>query len=502
LAGLYAESIAGNHSLSICAFAFSTGKPVLIGAVFSAFCVTGLAYYFLKRFKSNVDPMPLFAMNQVGRDSDAIICLLLPSGRIEQISESSLHVLGYSSELLIGRRVQRYLSREDLKKVWRDLVSNVYRSHNTFRFRARALHASGRYVWLETLVAPLSIENSLSIRIFAITRDITAQVKSEFVEAEASSSLVINEMREGIVIFDKDARVIRSNASARAILGLTDKQLRAQEPIDPSWSISFDESDQPRSFEALVEHLRNLSDIQKDTLAQIRYVDQNHWVLLSCDSISDKNADGSCCFTMTLTDVTSQKESISRLRNYAHELEAKKAELEKANSVLHSLATNDSLTGLKNYRAFHERISSEIQRSLRSGSAVSLVLLDVDNFKRFNDQYGHLVGDDILRTVGHVLKSNVREMDIAARYGGEEFAVILPDTGEDTALVAAERIRKAIEKHNWNDRNVTVSVGVSVFDNTKSTPEKLIFSADQALYRSKARGKNCVTIDNEVKMLK
>jgi diguanylate cyclase (GGDEF)-like protein len=124
---------------------------------------------------------------------------------------------------------------------------------------------------------------------------------------------------------------------------------------------------------------------------------------------------------------------------------------------------------------------------------VSLILLDVDHFKAFNDTYGHPRGDEVLRAVGGILRGALRPADFAARYGGEEFAIILSNTDRTGALMVAEQLRVAIENATWEDREITASIGVATLNPEIRTSEALVDHADRALYRSKQAGRNCVT---------
>lgn len=166
------------------------------------------------------------------------------------------------------------------------------------------------------------------------------------------------------------------------------------------------------------------------------------------------------------------------------------------------LALTDGLTGLANRRAFDEALDREWKRTLREGSRISLLLLDVDFFKSFNDQYGHQVGDDCLRAIAIAIKEAVRGSDIAARYGGDEIAVILPSTDTAGAVEVAEKIRAAVEalqlthEGNPNGGQVTVSIGVATalsrHGGTMRMPESLLLAADTALYKAKREGRNRV----------
>lgn len=195
----------------------------------------------------------------------------------------------------------------------------------------------------------------------------------------------------------------------------------------------------------------------------------------------------------TMMDITARKQTEKRIQEYNAALEVQKAELEKVNAELESLATTDGLTGLRNHRAFQERLAEEVTRANRYQTALSVVLLDVDQFKTYNDTYGHPAGDEVLRKVAGLLRENARETDVAARYGGEEFILILPETEREGATIIAERIRGAIESAAWPDRAVTASLGVATLGLTHDNGSALVTGADEALYRSKASGRNRVT---------
>ena len=196
----------------------------------------------------------------------------------------------------------------------------------------------------------------------------------------------------------------------------------------------------------------------------------------------------------SVTDVTERRRAEEMVRDHAVVLEFQKQALEEANRRLEALATEDGLTGLKNHRAFQERLAMEAERARRYGLPLSVVLLDVDRFKLYNDAYGHPAGDAVLRTVAACLQASIREADQAARYGGEEFALILPHTQAADALVVAARCRKAIEAAAWPARPVTASLGVAALSPSCPDPAALIAAADKALYRSKHEGRNRVTV--------
>jgi len=181
--------------------------------------------------------------------------------------------------------------------------------------------------------------------------------------------------------------------------------------------------------------------------------------------------------------------------------------LAQANSELSSLALKDGLTQLANRRAFDSALGREFARATRSKAPLSLLMIDVDHFKQYNDQYGHPAGDACLRQVAKALSAEVtRETDLPARYGGEEFAILLPATDAHGARTVAERVLKAISNlniaHEFSPhQNVTVSIGVATavtLGQSDETLSKLLSAADTALYQSKAAGRNRFSVVSTV----
>ena len=163
----------------------------------------------------------------------------------------------------------------------------------------------------------------------------------------------------------------------------------------------------------------------------------------------------------------------------------------------YKLATTDGLTELYNHRYFQDTLKKQIDTSKRYEQEFSLIIIDIDFFKKFNDTYGHQVGDAVLRTVAQILKKNTRATDYVCRYGGEEMSIILPQTSKKEAMVNAQRICDAVAKtplkvNNNTEVNITISLGVSAFPQDGEAPQKLIECADKALYYAKEHGRNQV----------
>lgn len=180
-------------------------------------------------------------------------------------------------------------------------------------------------------------------------------------------------------------------------------------------------------------------------------------------------------------------------------LRARNQELETLNVRLEQMANVDSMMGIPNRRAFDRRFDEEWRRSMRSGQPLSVLIVDVDSFKSFNDTYGHVEGDGILRRIAQSMGETLRISDFIARHGGEEFAVLLPDTEADGVLAVAEKLRSAVEalriphQKSATGQVVTVSVGAAwEVAATDVTKEKLLRRADVALYKAKEHGRNRV----------
>lgn len=174
------------------------------------------------------------------------------------------------------------------------------------------------------------------------------------------------------------------------------------------------------------------------------------------------------------------------------------------NALLHGelerLSVTDRLTELYNHGYFHQRLDEEMGRAMRFRHDLSLIMLDIDNFKDFNDTYGHPRGDKVLQAVSGIIRNNLREMDVAARYGGEEFVIVLPETDSQGALAVAERIREGVDEYGFVGGediapiHKSISVGVATFPVHADCASRLIEAADRAMYAAKRDGKNRVRL--------
>lgn len=183
-------------------------------------------------------------------------------------------------------------------------------------------------------------------------------------------------------------------------------------------------------------------------------------------------------------------------KEIGNELHTTSEKLRRANDQLELLATTDGLTEIYNHRYFMDQIDEKFEEAKKQSAPLSLLMIDIDHFKAFNDNHGHMTGDLVLKEVAQILKTNCRRPDIVARYGGEEFAIILLETDSHQAEKMAEKIRIAVESYHLPEdkeaRRVTVSIGIGTTGDGIQSPDHLISSADKALYRAKAEGRNRV----------
>lgn len=209
--------------------------------------------------------------------------------------------------------------------------------------------------------------------------------------------------------------------------------------------------------------------------------------------LSPVNTSGGFMVICSIVDISARKRTEEDLAAVAESLGKKNEKL------LEEVAT-DSLTSLKSRQAFLDHLTAQLEVSVRHARPLSVLILDVDHFKRYNDDFGHLAGDKVLRQVGKILKEVARRSDFVARIGGEEIGIVLPETDQAGARVLGERFRSAIEAAEWPLRPVTASIGAMTveFDQAVPRPDapelpKILREADRALYRSKETGRNRVT---------
>jgi len=409
-------------------------------------------------------------------NSTDIIALLDRDGARRYVSPACLAMTGYTAEEMQVSRTADTTHPDDVARVLDELANMTGECTVTYRMRCK----DGRYIWVETTCKPLFGEGQAGLRL-CIVRNVDARVRTErqLQESETRYRLLADNSTD--MVFQLDAEMVRRYVSpaCRELVGYEPADMVGIKPIDMAHP-----EDAPRLALMFQTLLSGKSD-RHSIINRIRHRDGRWiWVEAQLRALRDADSDAVTGIIGALRDISARK--------------AVEDELADANRRLRALARQDSLTGLANRRAFDEALSKEHLRSRRDKSQLGLIMIDVDHFKRFNDLYGHLAGDDCLRCVGAAIgDALLRPGDLAARYGGEEFAVLLPDTDEAGAALIAERIRRAIVglgmRHAGNPNEiVTVSAGAASFTCADDDADHLIEAADQALYSAKHSGRNAV----------
>ena len=319
-------------------------------------------------------------------------------------------------------------------------------------------------------------------------------------DSEERFRSAIASMSEGLILMDAGGVIRICNESAERILGVTRQAIEEWRPLNPEYVARREDGTPfPQGSYPLVVSLRRGAP-QRDVVAGLPRPDGSLlWVTINSTPLFRPGEDAPYAAVATFSDITERRRSdariaaqMSQIQDYSHALEEQKAAMEVVNAQLEALALCDGLTGLGNRRAFEARMEQELLRAERYGLPLSLVLLDVDGFKEYNDTFGHPAGDQVLRLLSKTVAGEGRETDFFARYGGEEFVILLPHTDSEGAVVFSERLRSVLEAATWPGRDVTASFGVATLWPAMQNQAELVSAADTALYAAKAAGRNRV----------
>ena len=392
------------------------------------------------------------------------------------VSPASCGMLGYAPEELVGRPVSETVHPDDAH-IAHGVIRSLWAGHKPGPSAVRLVHRDGRHIWAEVCFQRVgSVEEG---NLIGVVRDISERHRAAaLIEAsEARYRFLADHITDIVTMIDHDLRRRYASPSVTAVLGY--------EP-DEFCRLSLREVLHPDDEHCLLDAIRDISETAEKgaTRTRCRYRHKNgHYVWM--EGLGQLTDDGSG-YVATIRDITKRVEVEERLAA--------------ANQRLERLAGQDPLTGLPNRRLLDEALPLELRRAARNLLPISLIMVDVDLFKSFNDTYGHPTGDACLRMVGEALGASVhRAADLVARYGGEEFAALLPETNEAGGRIVAERMRLAVRDcamtHRLNPAGlVTVSLGVAtIYPGSEPGWEaRLLAAADQALYQAKSGGRDCV----------
>ncbi|MBO1513452.1 GGDEF domain-containing protein [Metabacillus bambusae] len=402
-----------------------------------------------------------------------MVAVLAEDGLVLYASPSHTTFLGMELDEYIGSYPIKHIHPDDWERVFH-FFHRMIETWATLDIEYRCMHKDGHWLDLEMKCTPIKGPND-EIQIISVSRDITLRKKAEeeLRQATIKFKTLLASLPYGVKVEDETGHVTLIND---AYLDIFSQDKNAKKPFisEVNHVVQDDES-----------YIREKHEITR--MCQSRRSEEIHLLngrTIERDAIpmmEDEHFDG---YLWIFRDVTAEKEA--------------ERKLQKANQILKELSLLDGLTGIANRRCFDKALEREWNKQMNLTEPISLLLLDIDYFKAFNDLYGHQAGDTCLKQVGSLLKNIPKEPhDLVARYGGEEFVVMLPGSAVEQAIEMAKSIQEAVKYANIThegsmiSESLTLSIGVStLIVTTMNKPSDLIREADKALYDAKRKGRN------------
>jgi diguanylate cyclase (GGDEF)-like protein/PAS domain S-box-containing protein len=393
------------------------------------------------------------------------------AGRIFLFNTSAERIFGYTPEEAIGKiSASRLYPPGGAREVKEYLYSEEYggRGH-LVDFETEILRKNGQKAPIRLCCSVLK-DSGKEIGYIGFFTDISARIalQAKFVESEERFRGIFESARDAIVSVGEDGKVVMANHASQELLGYGEENLAGMEAVrlfPPRFADYWKE---------LVVYASGLGAGNKRRNIEIQVLSKSGAEIPVQLTLAEKIVRGQRIQTAILRDISDRKALEEELR-------------------LQSIT--DTLTDLYNRRHFHSLAQNEAERSLRIRVPFSILLMDVDRFKQYNDTFGHDEGDKVLRALGEEIRKNFRTMDTGFRHGGEEFLVLLPDTRAEAAIVAAERLRKRfsaipfLPHPDEEPRKITLSIGIAEF-RPGLTIDDLVRFADRAMYAAKNAGRN------------
>ncbi len=401
------------------------------------------------------------------------------AGNFTFLNDAVCRTMGYSRDELMGMNYRHYIVEENTKKVFQ-AFNQVYKTGNPLKelgWYIKRKDGSRRYI--EGSVSLLKNSSGKPTGFRGIARDITErkQMENKLRNSEEKFRMLAESTSSAIMMHQGD-HWIYANRAAEEISGYTEEELFGMhfwDIVHPDYKDMVKQSGYNRQQGKVLPRAYEFKIITKNGVEK--------WVSLTGNPITYEDKPTAL---ISVTDITERKQAETALKNSEHRY------LE--------LSIIDDLTQLYNSRHFYAQLEREIERSNRYEHPLTLLMLDLDKFKDFNDTYGHVQGDYVLSRLGHAIKRSLRETDSAYRYGGEEFTIILPMTVSEEGIVTAKRIQKEFRKENFSliagqEIYMTVSIGLAQHKPNEEI-KTFVHRVDQFMYKVKKTGRGKICSDN------
>ncbi len=396
-------------------------------------------------------------------------------GTIEYVNPAFTSITGYSRNEALGKNPnilksgvqdEAYYKRlwDTLKagKPWREEVVNKRKNGDL-------------YYAFQTVTPLFGVHHEIEGYV-AIQADITVEkrLEEQLRKSESRYRSVISAMMEGVVLRDAEGNILAMNQSAERILGISGKDVRGKKYLfSHMHAVKEDGTPMTKDEHPAMIALKTGKPQSNFVIGLKKPEGNTIWVSINAQPIMDPGEDTPHAVVTTFADITERKMREEEIRK---------------------ISVTDHLTQIYNRYWFYKVLDDETKRSVRYHTALSLIMFDIDHFKRINDSFGHGAGDKVLKGIAQTVGSLLRTTDTFARWGGEEFVVLTPNTGLETSMKLAERIRSTVESLFFDGvGEVTVSLGVAEYNGSgKETKDLFVKRADEALYQAKDSGRNRV----------
>lgn len=415
-------------------------------------------------------------------------------GNFISFNNSFCKLLGYSKDELRGRNNREFVDSANADKIF-DIFSQIFQSGMPVsRASWEYFRKDGTIKYAEASVSLIKGDDGEPIGFRGIGRDVTDLKKAEAAlrESEQRFRFLFQSTLDSVVILNREFNYVYANQAADKFLGMNDDTIEGKNIRDVLAPF-------PKFKDLWIKRLEQFFETEEPRWVEDRITIDTGilWSESSLAAIRDAD-EQLVAVGIIYRDVSKRKQEEAEREQLITQLEGAKKDAEDANRKLERLATLDSLTQLANRRMLDYYLIREWSLQARHKSVLSIILCDIDYFKRYNDTYGHQAGDECLKQVAAILKDSIkRPTDLVARYGGEEFVLILPKTNGQDAIHVAQRIQSNIRElkilHSQSDvdKYLTLSMGIScAFPNNNQSVELLVKTADDALYEVKTNGRN------------